>query len=260
MEAIMDIRYLNPGFNLPRVRHIGADRPLLWLQQGLQDIRANPLPSLAYGLLFGIGGDLILLAALSHPHLFSVALSGFFLIAPLLAVGLYEMSRALEVGQKLGFIDSLRGMRRNLPSLSLFGLMLALIALFWERLSAILFALLGDAQGVNALSFMSTLLMTGEQWPVLLAWLVSGGVLAGLVFAASVVAIPMLLDRETADPISASIASFRAVLANPGPMLLWAGLIVTLVLAGFATLLFGLVLFMPLLGHASWHAYRDLVE
>ena len=73
----------------PSVRRISARQPLNWLRAGWADLKANPLPSLAYGLLFALGGDLIILAALDHPHLLTVAISGFFLVAPLLAAGLY---------------------------------------------------------------------------------------------------------------------------------------------------------------------------
>ncbi len=246
----MDTRHLNPELALPQIRAIPLDRPLVWLWRGWQDLRANPLPSLAYGLLFGLGGDLILLASLSHPHLFTLALSGFFLLAPFLAVGLYELSRARAVDLRLGFVDSLRGTGRNPASLSLFGLALALLTLAWERLSAILFALLGPTDGQDAVGVLLPLL-TG---------LATGGSLALLVFALSVVAIPMLLDRERSDPVAAAVTSLACVARNPLAMLIWGALIVALVLLGFATLLFGLVLFMPLLGHASWHAYKDLVE
>lgn len=256
----MDTQYLSPGLNLPRVRRISSDRPLVWLWQGWQDLRHNPMPSLAYGLLFGLGGDMILLAALGHPHLFIGALSGFFLVAPLLAVGLYELSRARAVDLRLGFTDSLLGIRRNLPSLTLFGLILALVALLWERVSALLFALLAAQSDLASLSFSGIVLATLHNWPLLLAWLTAGGILAGLVFACSVVAVPMMLDQEEIDPISAIMASLLCVSRNPLPMLIWAGLIVAFVLLGFATLLFGLVLLMPLLGHASWHAYKELVE
>jgi hypothetical protein len=81
------------GFVLPGIRQISMDRPLAWLKAGWHDLKANPLPSLAYGLLFAIGGDLIILALLETPHLLTVSISGFFLVAPLLAAGLYELSR-----------------------------------------------------------------------------------------------------------------------------------------------------------------------
>jgi len=256
----MNTHHLNTGLSLPRVHKVPLDRPIAWLWQGWLDLRANPLPSLAYGLLFGLGGDMILLAALDQPYLFTVALSGFFLVAPLLAVGLYELSRAHAVGIRYGFIDSLHGPRRNLPSFCLFGLMLALIAVFWERISALVFALFGDTTSITTLGFMEGLLGSLDNWPLLLAWGTVGGLLAALVFACSVVAVPMLLDQEEMDPVTACISSLNCVLKNPGPMAIWAALIVALVFLGFATLLFGLIVLMPLLGHASWHAYRDLVE
>ena len=105
------------GVPLPHIRRICAD-PLHWLRAGWRDVKANPLPSLAYGLLFALGGDLIILALLQSPHLLSVSISGFFLIAPLLAAGLYELSRRTEAGEKILFIDSLKRFRRNGQSLA----------------------------------------------------------------------------------------------------------------------------------------------
>lgn len=241
------------------IRHIDAHAPGRWLAAGWQDIRANPLPSLAYGLLFALGGDLILLSLLSHPHLLSVAISGFFLVAPLLAAGLYELSRARESGEKLMFIDSLRAFRRNGQSLALFGLLLALTALFWERLTAIAFAMLSGGGAFASSALLTEILIGGEHIAFVTTWLLLGAVLAGFVFVLAVVSVPMMLDRDC-DPVTAMAGSLRAVAANPGPLTLWAVLIVVLTMTGFATLLFGLVVLMPMLGHASWHAYRELVE
>ena len=244
---------------MPHVRRITADRPLAWLRAGWADIRANPLPSLAYGVLFALGGDLIILAALSHPHLLTVAISGFFLVAPLLAAGLYELSRGRAYGEKLMFIDSLRCFKRNGQSLAIFGLILALTAMFWERVSAVAFALIAiDTPGAGSV-FLHELLINGEHLPFTLAWFAVGGMLALFVYALAVVSVPLMLDRDT-DAATAMLTSIQAFTTNVGPLLLWAALIVGLVLLGFATLLFGLVVLMPILGHASWHAYRELVE
>jgi uncharacterized membrane protein len=245
------------GFALPGIRTVAAGRPLAWLRAGWSDLKANPLPSLAYGLLFALGGDLILLAVLNHPHLLTVAISGFFLLAPLLAAGLYELSRAHQAGQHPLFIDSLRCFRRNGQSLALFGLLLALMAIIWERFSAIAFALIGSDRVGSAL--LSDIILGGEHLAFVAVWAAVGAILALTVFALAVVAVPMLLDRDV-DVATAMLASLRAVAHNPGPLLLWAVLIVALTLLGFATLLFGLVVIMPILGHASWHAYRELVE
>lgn len=246
------------GFELPAVRCVPATRPLHWLRAGWQDLRANPLPSLAYGLLFALGGDMVLLTAFGYPYLVMVAVSGFFLLAPLLAAGLYELSRSLRDGEKLLFIDSLRCYRRNGESLAFFGVVLAIVALMWERLSALAFALLGMPDG-ETLPYLGRLLFGGEHTLFLAAWLALGACLAVFVFALAVVAVPLLLDRDV-DVATAMMSSLTACAANPAALLLWAALIVGLTLAGFATLLFGLIVVMPVLGHASWHAYRELVE
>ena len=247
------------GASLPTIRQISWRRPFFWLLAGWRDLKANPLPSLAYGILFALGGDLILLSIIRHPHLVSVAVSGFFLVAPLLAAGLYELSRRTAQGERIMFIDSLRCFRRNGQSLAFFGLFLGLVAILWERFSAIAFALLGAGNGLDTGAFLKGIVFSGEHDAFVAIWFTLGAMLALIVFALAVVAVPMLLDRNS-DIVTAMMTSLQACIANTGPLLLWAVLIVTLTLTGFATFLFGLLLIMPILGHASWHAYRELVE
>lgn len=247
------------GIELPKIREVAWQKPFAWLGAGLDDLKANPLPSLAYGLLFALGGDLIILATLRYPYLVTVAISGFFLVAPLLAAGLYELSRQTGQGQRILFLDSLKCYRRNGQSIALFGLLLALVTVFWERFTAIAFALLGGAGEGDTAVFLSQLLVSGEHLAFTITWFAMGGLLALIVFALSVVAVPMMLDRGC-DPVTAMLASLQAFLDNPTTLLLWAALIVALTLIGFASALFGLILIMPILGHASWHAYRELVE
>lgn len=248
------------------IRRIGTDRPLVWLQAGWQDLKANPIASIAYGLLFAICGDIILLLAVPHPHLFTLAASGFFLIAPLLAAGLYEISRRQERGQSSTFGESLAGWHRNGESIALFGLGLAMIGVLWERISAILFALFYSGSGYvgnSIFDFVNVVVLSGQNIGFVGAWFMAGGVLALLTFALTAISVPMLLDRDNehgGDLVTALLTSLRAVLLNLDAMFLWAMIIVTLTLIGFATFLFGLIVLMPLLGHASWHAYRDLVE
>lgn len=257
MKPVSDLH--THGLTLPAIRRICMDRPFTWLKAGWGDLKSNPLPSLAYGLLFALCGDLIILATLNRPHLLTVSISGFFLVAPLLAAGLNELSRQHEAGKKPFFIDSIQCFRHNGESLAFFGLLLALVGLMWERFSAIAFALLGSSTGIDARAFIVSLLVSGEHHAFIGTWLALGGVLALCVFAISVVTVPMMLDHD-ADMPTATVTSLRAFLLNTGPLLLWAVLLVTLTLLGFATLLFGLVVIMPILGHATWHAYRDLVE
>jgi len=247
------------GTALPGIRRIGAERPLAWLKAGWQDVCANPLPSLAYGLLFALGGDLIILALIEKPHLLTVSISGFFLVAPLLAAGLYELSRRNEAGEKILFIDSLKCFGRNGQSLAFFGLILALIVLMWERLSAIAFALIGATSAPVAGAYLSEIIFDGQHLAFTATWFVLGGALALFVYALAVVSVPLMLDRD-ADVATAIMTSLRAFARNSRPLLLWAAMLAGLTLLGFASLLFGLIIIMPILGHASWHAYRELVE
>jgi len=250
---------LDQHFALPEVRRVELDRPLAWLRSGWRDMWANPIASLAYGLLFAIAGDIILIFAWGNPYLSTAAVSGFFLVGPLLAGGLYEISRRHAGGLHSTFFDSLAGWGRNGQSMAMFGLLLALASLIWERTSAIFFALFVPDLVPNFWSFASGVLLNPDYLGLTLTWLVAGGILAMLVLSVSAVSIPMLVDRQV-DFVTAMMTSMRAVALNPAPMLVWAALVVALTALGFATLLFGLIFLMPLLGHASWHAYRDLVE
>lgn len=251
-----------PDNNITVVRHLPVRRIAGWLSAAWNDLWSNPLPSIAYGLLFAIGGDVILLASLRDPRFFSFAVSGFFLIAPLLATGLYELSRQHAAGAKPAFLDSLSVFHRKGRLIGLFGLLLALISVAWERISAWTFAWFGDTfqhtGSLNALEFALKITTSEDHSNLLLIWVITGATVALFAFALSVVSLPMLLDGEFR--ITEAIrTSVKAFLANPITLLCWAATIVALTLAGFATLLFGLVIIMPLLGHASWHAYRELV-
>ena len=243
---------------LPGVRHVGLDRPVAWLKAGWSDLIANPLPSLAYGLLFSIGGDLVLLGSIGEPYLFLTAISGFFLVAPLLAAGLYELSRRRAAGARPTFVESLSGLKGSVPTLALFGAMLAIVIALWERITAVAFALVGNGTGGTP-GFVTQLFTSGEHTAFIAIWFILGAMLALLIFALSVVSVPMMLDRN-ADFVTAILTSLHAFAINLEALVLWGALIVALTFFGFATFLVGLIFVMPILGHASWHAYRDLVE
>ena len=253
------LHQLDQHFSLPEIKRIGYDRPLSWLAAGWRDLRANPIASIAYGLLFAIAGDVILLFAWRSPYFFTAAVSGFFLLAPLLAGGLYEISRRREAGQHTSFGESLAGWGRNGQSMAMIGLILAFTSIIWERTSAVFFALSIPGMKPDLWAFASEVLISTEYIWLTLGWLLVGALLALLVFAVTAISIPMLIGRD-ADFVTAMMTSLRAVALNFGPMLWWAAIIVVLTLIGFVTLLVGLILVMPLVGHASWHAYRELVK
>lgn len=243
----------------PQVRSVHIGRPFAWLQAGWRDLRANPIASLAYGLLFAIAGDLITIFAWRNGQLFIVATSGFFLLAPLLAGGLYEISRRLEIEQSSTFLVSLAGGRRNAAELGMLGVLLAAIGFAWDRISALLFALLAPDIAPDLLALLAEIHLSTDHRDLLLIWILIGGTIALFVFAITVVSVPLLLDRP-ADFGTAMLTSLRAVDRNLLVMVLWGAIIVTLTAIGFLTFFFGLIFLMPLIGHASWHAYRDLVE
>ncbi|TVT75578.1 MAG: DUF2189 domain-containing protein [Denitromonas halophila] len=251
--------FLSQHFDLPRIREVPPQRPLDWLQRGWSDMRDNLSASLAYGLFFALVGYLLLMFAAPRPYLFSTAISGFLLIGPLAAAGLYEISRRHEAGERTSLRASLAGLRQRADVLFHFGILLALMLIVWERVSAVVFALFYADNVPDLSNFFQSIFFSGDYTVLVLAYIAVGGILATVVFSATVIAIPMMMGRDT-DMMTAMATSIRAVATNPLPMLVWAVLIVVLMLLGFATLMVGMAILLPLLGHASWHAYRDLVD
>lgn len=242
----------------PGVRAIATDRPLHWLRQGMQDVMRTPAPSLGMGVLIAAVGMLLSTAAWKATYIAPALLGGFLLVGPFLAIALYGLASQLEEGEAPHLRDSLQAIRANAGSIALFGLMLALTYIFWERMAAILFAFYYSGEAIHLSQLMAEVL-SGQYLGLMLIFLGAGALLAGAVFALSVVSAPMLVDRPV-DVVTAALTSLRCCLRNPLPMLLWAALIAGLTLLGFATLMLGMIFVFPLLAHASWHAYREMVE
>jgi uncharacterized membrane protein len=239
-------------------QRVPALRPLGWLAAGWRDFRRCPVPGLLHGLVIvGFGIALALLAG-TRFWLLTGAFSGFLLVAPVLATGLYSVSRALERGAPAGVRVALSAWRPGDRRLVAFGLLLALAGTGWVLTSAALIVGFAGAPVTGPGAFMQHVVLA-EEGRLFELWLALGGALAAPVFASSVVAIPMLLDREVS-VLAAVFTSWRAVMDAPVALAVWALLIALLTLAGMALGMIGLVLVVPLLGHASWHAYRDLVR
>lgn len=249
---------LDRHFKLPHIREVDAARPLHWLRLGWADLREHAFASIAYGIVLAFIGYLILAFAATRPYLTTASISGFFLVGPLAAAGLYEISRRAATNQPADLMSSLRGVLHNYESLLSIGLVLAVAMISWERLSALLFALLVPAEIYGLDGIISTLFLSGQHLGFVAAYILAGGLIAASIFVMTVVAVPMLMDRDT-DIISAMMSSVRAVSLNRRAMLVWAVLIVVFTGIGFATMMIGMVILFPLLGHATWHAYRDLV-
>lgn len=253
----------------PKIRRVGLDRPWSWLASGWSDLRKAPAVSLGYGLIFALAGFAIFAAlwtmgpsTTQSGGVFVVLplSAGFMLVGPILAVGLYEVSRRLAAKEAVSLGLALSAFKRNTAQIALMGLALMLFLLFWIRLATLIFALFFSQNPPDPNNFVVDVFLSPEAIPFLAVGVIVGAVLAALVFAISVVSIPMLLDREEANVFMAIATSFTAVRLNLAPMAVWAALIVLFTGAGLVTAYLGLVVALPLIGHATWHAYRDLVE
>ncbi len=240
-----------------RIAAVAPGAPWRWLARGWADLMRCPVPGLVHGLAAAGFGALMLMLARDRFWLLAGSLSGFLLVAPIVATGLYEVSRTLENGQRAGLATALAAWRPRDYRLVAFGLLLALAGTGWVLTSASLITGFAAKPVNSPVDFLRVVVLddTGHLFE---AWIVLGSILAAPMFASSVVAIPMLLDRPHG-VVTAVATSVGATLMNPLPMALWATLLLVLSLLGMATFMAGLVVVVPWLAHASWHAYRELV-
>jgi uncharacterized membrane protein len=255
----------NPGGTTQRlgyaVRRVPLDEPWDWVARGWRDMCALPVMSLAYGAIFCVAGWLAFywLNRIELSSLIAVLAGGFVLVAPLFAAGFYEMSRLIEKGEPVTVRAVCRGCTAAIGRLGFFGIVVFFGYFAWVELSYLLLSLFLDGSEVpEASDFVQSLIFTNAGLSLLIASVVLGAVLAAMVFTLSSVAVPLLLDKDV-DAVTAMVTSVRAVSQNPGPMLLWAAIIAGHMALGLATAFVGLVVIFPLLGHATWHAYRALV-
>ncbi len=250
-----------------RVRRIDAQRPWAWLGDGWNDFTASGMVSLAWGLLFAAVG-LVIVAALHLWRIYNLALplaAGFMLIAPVLVAGLYQVSRTLERKERVTMATPFAAWRRHPGELGAMGLVLGLFFLAWMRIATLLFAwffgtepptLAGAVPDLRG--FIESVILSGQNIVFLVISTAIGAVLAFAVFALSAIAVPMLVDRDVG-VFEAMATSIAAVKANLWPMIVWAILIVLFTAAGTIVGFVGLTVTLPLIAHATWHAYRDLV-
>ena len=225
--------------------------PLRWLRLGWHDLNRARAQSLTYGT--GLAVFAFVVAALvwsggNVVALFSLGMA-FILAGPVLAFGLYSISRQLELGRepRLGVCWS--ESRNHLRNELLFALVMLVVLLVWARAASMVHVFFPIGEELGVVGWLEFLAVGSAV----------GSIFAAIVFSSSVVALPMMLDRGT-DAITSALTSIGAVLNNKGVMLLWALMILALVLVGFATAFIGLVVVLPLIGHASWHAYRETVK
>ena len=230
--------------------------PFRWLALGWHDFRRAPGIGVFYGGCFAAMGWL-LLKVFEYSPAWTLALSaGFLLVGPFLCLGLYDVSRKLERGERPDLGESLTAWDTRMGTMAIFGTVLLVLEMVWARASLVVFALSFDGMP----DFKGSLLKLVDPQNVefIIAYTAVGSVFAAMIYAVSVVSMPMILDRQT-DAISAGLTSVRLCLAEPGVMLLWGALITLLVAIAMLPGFLGLLVVGPLLGHASWHAYRAAV-
>ena len=230
--------------------------PLRWLALGWRDFIRAPGIGLFYGGCFVVMGW-ALMKVYEHAPAYTLALSaGFLLMGPFMCLGLYRVSQRLEAGEKPDFGDSLLAWDTRTGQLAIFGFVLLVLEMLWGRATLVVFAVSFD--GMPDFKGSLRALLDPANLNFTLIWAAVGAVFAGLIYAISVVAIPMILHRQT-DAITAGLTSLRLVLTQTGVMLVWGALITALVVVAMLPWFLGLLLVGPLLGHASWHAYRAAV-
>lgn len=242
------------------IRAPSMDDPWRWLALGWRDLWRSPLLSLGYGAAFVVLG-LAIAGGLWFIGLESVApalAAGFILLGPVFAIGLYEISRRYEAGQEAYLRNATNVRLPSPPQFAFLAFALMFLFLAWMRLATLNYALFTHGNYLPLNEFMSFALTTSEGLTMVVIGTVIGGAIAFAAYAISVISVPILM-RHDVDVLTAMWISVQVVMQHPGPMLLWAWLIAVLTAIGLATMFVGLIVVFPLIGHASWHAYRTIV-
>jgi len=247
-----------PTVSETRYGLLNNEAPTRWMMAAWNDFMAAPLLSLTWGVIFaGLGIGLSLgLNLVGLDSLIPAAMAGFFLVAPVLTVGMMELARLRSVGEPMTFAGSLRAWKRNPAGLGGIGMVLMLAMTAWLQIALLVFSLFFHANPPALDNFLLSLLSSDQAFAFLLMGCSLGGVLAATVFALGALSVPMLMERNVS-VVEAMTTSAGFVWANRRVMLAWAACIVVLVGFGFLTFFLGLVLTLPLLAYGSWHLYED---
>jgi uncharacterized membrane protein len=241
-------------------RNLPTGSAFAWLRSGWRDLINQPGPSLAYGLaVFAVSLAIVWgLIALGHDYILFPAIAGFLVMGPLVAVGLYEKSRALANGEPVSLNRMVFVKPRSGAQIWFTGAILCGLMLLWMRAAVIIYALFFGLMPFPGLDHIAPMLFTTwTGWAMLLVGSVIGGAFAAFSFAVSTFSIPMLLDEEV-DAFTAMGTSISLVWSNLPVMFAWGVIVLVLFLVSVATAFIGLIVVFPVLGHATWHAYRAM--
>jgi uncharacterized membrane protein len=246
--------------NPARQRHLPAQAALDWLRAGWRDLLVRPGLSIAYGIAVFLVTVILawMLIASGRDYILFPAIAGYMIVAPVLAIGLYEKSRALEAGEHPTLRTMLLVRPRAGAQIFFTGLLLCLLMMLWMRAAVLIYALFFGVRPFPGFDgVVGILLTTSLGWAMLVVGTLVGGLFAAFAFAVSVFSIPMLLDRRT-DALTAMGTSMAMVWNNLTPMIAWGAIVLALFAASTVTGFLGFIVIFPLLGHATWHAYRAM--
>ncbi|MBU2531906.1 MAG: DUF2189 domain-containing protein [Alphaproteobacteria bacterium] len=254
---------IDPADELPGIREIGVADLKLALVAGVNDFRAMPTHVIFLSLIYPVIGLLLGRLAFGYnilPLLYPMV-AGFALLGPVLAIGLYELSRRREAGLDTSWHHTFDVRHSpSLPAILLLGGLLLLIFTIWIAIAHSLYvATFGYAEPTSLITFLEQLMTTTEGWYLAIVGNLVGFLFAVGVLMLTVVSFPLLLDRRVS-AASAMLTSIRVILKNPVTMALWGLIVAAGLLIGSLPLFFGLAVVLPILGHATWHLYRRVVE
>ena len=243
-------------FGLP-LAELRMRDPIRWIQHGWADFVRCPRIGLFYGLCFFAMGHALMAVFQSAPEYVLALSAGFLLMGPFLCLGLYDASKAMQThSHRPSLRASLLAWRPTRGTMAIFAGVLLILEMLWGRAALVVFAVSFTTMPDKA--NLLAMLIDPENIAFLITYTAVGGIFAGLIFVTSVIAIPMIMDRQV-DAVSAGLTSIRACLQNPGVMLWWGALITGLIVLAILPWFLGLFIIGPVLGHATWHAYRHIV-
>jgi uncharacterized membrane protein len=243
-------------FSLPLAELCMGD-PIRWIQLGWADFVRCPRIGLFYGLCFFAMGHALMAVFQSAPEYVLALSAGFLLMGPFLCLGLYDASKAMQTqSHRPSLRASLQAWRPTRGTMAIFAGVLLILEMLWGRAALVVFAVSFTTMPDKA--NLLAMLLDPENIAFLITYTAVGGIFAGLIFVTSVISIPMIMDRRV-DAVSAGLTSIRACLQNPGVMIWWGALITGLILLAILPWFLGLFVIGPVLGHATWHAYRHIV-
>lgn len=244
-------------FESPPIHTVEPERIFHWLKLGWQDLKRAAVPSLLHGLIVVVISLLIVSATQLQWQLVMIAASCFLFTGPFLATGLYALSHSLEDGEKPNFSKAVHAWQHGCKCLFRFGLLLLSACAVWAAISLLLYYLFVDVEIADPKDFLRYVLTRHDGLFIL--WLISGSLVSALTFAITVITMPLMVDRNVNTWLAIQ-TSIRAVSENPFAMVWWAAAILVLTGVSFATGMLGFLILYPVMGHASWHVYRDLVD